>query len=100
MNRNPNDTQLNSHYSLQHAHFVLVCSCRMGGSDGRAKSVDFWELLGRGCYIDYFGGGGAALGHYHDRARVATGSDDGVLSVYVMVGCDNARVVFTAAWTG
>ena len=97
LNRNLYDTQCNTHYSLQHAHFVFTGVGDMGGSDGRTEPVDFRELLGRGGDIDDFGRSGATAGHHHDLAGFAAGAYDGVFSIHGVAGHYYAGIVFAAA---
>jgi len=71
----------------------------MGSSNGRAKPIDFRELLGCGGDIDNFSGGGAAARHYYDGTGVAPSANNCVFSVYVLVGHHNAGIVFPPART-
>ena len=99
LNRNHYDTQCNTHYSLQHAHFVFAGIGNMGGGNGRTKPVDFGELLGRSGDIDDFGRRGAAAGHHHDYTGFAAGAHDRVFSIHGVAGDYHAGAVFDAAGT-
>ena len=97
--RNIYDAQCSSHDSLQHAHFVFAGAGGMGSGNGRAKSVDFRELLGGSGYIDYFGRYSATARHYYDRAGFAAGAYYRVFSIFDVARHYYAGIVFHASGT-